>query len=176
MVAKATSASRRFTAVAAASLAAGLVWAVVWVWGYLPVHRSVQLSPRWEVYTYGGNVVLFWNSPVDPRRWDPAGLKVLVQHRLPVGFVSEWFDVAAGAAKVGYPAGTMFEWGLFVHCWFPTLLCAPLPAAWLVGYGRRKRRLRLDREGRCQSCGYDLRATPGRCPECGVDAGAMASG
>ena len=31
-------------------------------------------------------------------------------------------------------------------------------------------RLRPSKPGRCENCGYDLRATPGRCPECGEDA------
>lgn len=44
-------------------------------------------------------------------------------------------------------------------------LIAALPAI----RRRRRRGIRLDRaaQGRCPSCGYDLRATPGQCPECG---------
>jgi hypothetical protein len=47
---------------------------------------------------------------------------------------------------------------------------AVLPAVYLVKLRRRRRR--ADRVGLCQSCGYDLRATPARCPECGA-AGTM---
>jgi hypothetical protein len=50
--------------------------------------------------------------------------------------------------------------------WFPALLLALPPAAWLVARRRRRgQRLR----GICTGCGYDLRATPQRCPECGLE-------
>jgi hypothetical protein len=49
--------------------------------------------------------------------------------------------------------------------WFPFILFASLPLwrLWL----RHKRRIRAQ-HGKCQQCGYDLRATPDRCPECGT--------
>lgn len=49
--------------------------------------------------------------------------------------------------------------------WFSTLTFAILPAWWLARCFRRRRLERI--QGRCATCGYDLRATPDRCPECG---------
>ena len=49
--------------------------------------------------------------------------------------------------------------------WFLTGLFAAMPAAYLI---RRVRRRRKPLPGYCQTCGYDLRATPDRCPECGT--------
>ncbi len=39
-----------------------------------------------------------------------------------------------------------------------------LPAAWVNGRWRRH----ITNAGHCQTCGYELRATPNRCPECGA--------
>jgi len=63
---------------------------------------------------------------------------------------------------------------LAVRPWLPTLLTAALPAVWLYRYGKARS---ASRKGLCQSCGYDMRATPRRCPECGAvphDAGTAA--
>jgi hypothetical protein len=52
------------------------------------------------------------------------------------------------------------------------LPAAILPGLWLV---RRARRSARKSRGRCVSCGYDLRETPGRCPECGTAAATPAA-
>ena len=54
-----------------------------------------------------------------------------------------------------------FPWGVVL------LALGILPVTWLVGARRDHRRRKLRLAGRCEGCGYDLRATPGRCPECG---------
>jgi hypothetical protein len=48
--------------------------------------------------------------------------------------------------------------------WFVALLFAILPAICFFRWRRSRRRFAAHL---CQTCGYDLRATPERCPECG---------
>jgi hypothetical protein len=62
-------------------------------------------------------------------------------------------------------------------CWSVVATSAILPAYWLV-LRRRWRRQRLCAQGRCERCGYDVRASPDRCPECGtpIDSGTVAKG
>lgn len=57
---------------------------------------------------------------------------------------------------------------LAVPCWLAALLFGVLPGWRAFLWVERRRRLRRSREGRCDQCGYDLRATPDRCPECGT--------
>jgi hypothetical protein len=49
--------------------------------------------------------------------------------------------------------------------WILVLITSALPAGWLVGRWKRRRRVV---GSHCEKCGYDLRATPDRCPECGT--------
>jgi hypothetical protein len=54
---------------------------------------------------------------------------------------------------------------LIAPYWMLAIAFLILPAiAWCTRLMRRRAQL----EGRCSTCGYDLRATPDRCPECGT--------
>src|SRR5205085_5910257 len=58
-------------------------------------------------------------------------------------------------------------WIASFPCWVVCSFFAIAPALRFRAWRRRRRMLV---EGTCQTCGYDLRATPGRCPECGTAA------
>ena len=60
--------------------------------------------------------------------------------------------------------GPIDEAELRVPWWSLLAVASVLPAAWLHGYARRRRR---SRHGGCIRCGYELRASPDYCPECG---------
>jgi hypothetical protein len=99
-----------------------------------------DFSGRWKKTTFG----VLWPTP---QHW---------WERLV--YVKTYKDVRRGAPGVGN--GVM----VVVPHWVLVLLFSIWPAVWSAGWWRKRRRLI---EGRCENCGYDLRASPGRCPECG---------
>jgi hypothetical protein len=75
--------------------------------------------------------------------------------------ISEWVTLHS-------PPGTPPESVTYtVPSWMLFLALAARPA---IVARRVLSKHRRRGAGVCQSCGYDLRATPGRCPECGSDA------
>lgn len=88
----------------------------------------------------------YWRRPASGGDWR----EFAIHSRIGFGFVP--------ASGSGLPSGSSL-----IPYWFPTTLAAVLPLAWIV-----RHRLRRPYSGRCATCGYDLRATPGRCPECGT--------
>ena len=74
------------------------------------------------------------------------------------------------ASDSGKSPYTSREYGAWLPYWLLALLATPLPL-WIVTRHRRALiRERRRARGQCETCGYDLRATPGRCPECGTAA------
>lgn len=78
--------------------------------------------------------------------------------------------------QLGFDAGATHVRGLSIYAavvpaWFLTLV-PMLGAAGIIHRRWKARRATCD--GRCRTCGYDLRATTDRCPECGSDRAPLA--
>ena len=72
-----------------------------------------------------------------------------------------------------YGNDIQYGWQSTMPAWLPAFTFATPPALWW----RFRRRLRKRAAaGRCETCGYDLRASPDRCPECGADVTQSAPG
>ena len=84
-----------------------------------------------------------------------------------MGFEWQW-DPHEGVLEYGISAygGAMPQIRrVAAPLWALTILTGALPTIWLAAVWRRRRRMV---QGRCATCGYDLRASTARCPECGT--------
>jgi hypothetical protein len=84
--------------------------------------------------------------------------------REPVNNLYIWLSPFTFDRRIS-PDGRRTDLWIYIAYWPPLLICG-LVAWWSVARLRRLRR--VERNGFCRVCGYDLRATPERCPECGA--------
>ncbi len=165
-------------------------WAIVGDWsitfGGESYHHSYSAWRVSAVYSTGGYLViaprnsrLFADlirpteqSPEPVRRRIPwsvrANLHVgpeMFGWRLGNGVLDDSPRAVAPGLLINWQDDSGSEWhnrGIAIHWAILTALAAVFPATSAFRRWRRRRR------GGCQTCGYDLRATPHRCPECGT--------
>lgn len=128
----------------------------------VPVRSDAVSTSSFTLFTRGNALHYLY---VGPSEGTPPGWKVLNDPQ-PPRFVTMTDRPKWQALGFGRGGGTGWRF-VSVPFWFLVPSMLVLPALWLLAQVRRRR---LARAGRCLTCGYDLRASPGRCPECGTAA------
>jgi len=126
--------------------------------------------------SYQGKLVFFFSDvPSEPgTQWSLQPLRAPVEEVEPLyGRLFEQ-GTTLRASLVGFQLGhgtiSVFKTpptftAVTVPHWFVVLATAVPTLLWVRG---ALRHWRWARQGRCRSCGYDLRSSPDRCPECGA--------
>ena len=158
---------RLFTIVSAVSLLLCLATLAMWVRSYWRVDRfrttRTSSAQAW-LYSANGAIVFV--------RFDGPTGSFLPNSALTVLPRSEWRCLGLGASRESMALVNGSQvWDLSeFHIKWAFLFWISLGAAILFGHLviHAIRRWRDATHGKCQGCGYDLRATPERCPECGT--------
>ena len=106
--------------------------------------------------SYGGPDTSIGSRTADPFAYRDVGWQQ-AQSRLHLG-VLRWYRTS-----LTHSTGVDTSQHVEVYYWFMASATALAPL-WVW---RSRRRFA---QGRCRTCGYDMRATPDRCPECGTSA------
>jgi hypothetical protein len=169
-----------FTLCSAMSLVLCVAACVLWVRSYWVTEMWWFTADGWAVgvATPKGCVNLAWRTYRDAHPSLPDGFRRYADR--PPMAASFWNDIHTFRAErtdMGYSCGGMFFGCSFdyiagdarhdvtVASWFVASCTSLAPATFAARRVRRRRRLR---DGACDRCGYDLRASPERCPECGT--------
>jgi hypothetical protein len=166
------------------SLLLCLVAVGIWVRGYF-VEDSIswRRPDAWRVLRCSRGHLIYdvnvsnWSG--GPMGWkyerDEASPSTLVNAKisgavLSIGPGDRWTSGEYGGFawwRWGSPRGNSIAM-IAAPVWSVLAVTLIAPVGWLLERAYRSRVRQRDlRAGRCVSCGYDLRATPGRCPECG---------
>jgi hypothetical protein len=145
---------RIFNVLTAVSLVVCLASAALWAMSYTSLGDPYGIKPLsdWQVGINDGQLFVIW-WPAPETQFTTRGDS---------GWRLSYLTTIR--SFYGYGGPTQRWWTWVVSLWFPTLLCALPPLAWVLRL-RGARRVSSDR---CIRCGYDMRATPDRCPECGT--------
>jgi hypothetical protein len=76
-----------------------------------------------------------------------------------------WSVFSTHRNALGTIVGSEVSHSVSIRFWVIAVAFSILPALRVREFVRQRR---LARQGKCATCGYDLRATPDRCPECGA--------
>jgi hypothetical protein len=169
-----------WTLSAAVSLLLSVAAVALWVRSHYAFDLVTNTGSALD-WTFGiepGRIAVIWSNGYAPSpdaggrsRWKYDRIE---RGREPFGpdFVSadDWGLAMPGIRYASGDAAMYRRAMVVLHLACPAALFAIVPAAWSVGFVRRRRRARRARAGLCAVCGYDLRASPDRCPECGAEA------
>jgi hypothetical protein len=100
-----------------------------------------------------------------------AGRKFFFERAVTFGFVMQWESLGVRRSYDQHFVGRLIFTGSAIGApaWLVAMATGVLPGIRGIAAAAQRARTRSRaRAGRCQGCGYDLRATPDRCPECGT--------
>jgi hypothetical protein len=134
--------------------------------GYVKIHFDLTAKQYTVVFLGWGNGRIVCGRTINgfPAAWN--GLLSLPQFHLPADSAGyQKLSASPDAGKWLWLSLDKNDFGLGIHSLLIFFASLIISIIWMRGFIIARQAKRI---GRCQICGYDLRATPERCPECGT--------